>query len=626
MAEEAFQENDINHDGVLSLYEFKKWYQGNFLFQEATSDRASSDRVSLTHKNDDHYQQQPEQHDSAGTPYSLEEIREATNLKSISTGDLLELIGSRSDKYGRLTRAAFKEAFTPILHGVSDAQKADAILSRMFDIFDTARDGYVNLSELSCGLSVLCGGAFEEKVETAFQMYDMNGDGFISMDEMVRYLTSVFTVVFETRPGMQAEMGVTPAELGRETAEHAFETADLNHDGRISYDEFKSWYLTTDMDGTAHADESIPEWFVLSQVREVCNLSSRTAEEAFEAFAQETDDVGCLNLSQFKRAFVHLGVGASGERSDSLELILNRLFSLFDKGQTGRVDYQELVSGLSVLCGGNREDKIRAAFALFDYNGDGFISKDEMTRYLVAVFKVLYATQSGIEDQMGVSSEELGRITAEQAFRDSDLDHDGRLSWSEFKAWYGLGLGDDEDDEDDADDPDYDPADDEDESDDDDDDLDEEGNLDDDDFEARVFEETTLPEQHIVEIFEAFAERADMDGQLQYEDFVSCFQGQFLKSVESEVPYEFFAVAENNGFEAVDYCEMMVMLSVFAGGSDEEKAQAVFTLFDYQNQGHINLEEMAQMLVYLFRILFHGFPWAYQVFFCCYRSYRTDIS
>ena len=37
---------------------------------------------------------------------------------------------------------------------------------------------------------------------------------------------------------------------------------------------------------------------------------------------------------------------------------------------------------------------------------------------------------------MGVSSEELARVTAEQAFVEADLDQDGRISLEEFKLWY----------------------------------------------------------------------------------------------------------------------------------------------------------------------------------------------
>ena len=97
------------------------------------------------------------------------------------------------------------------------------------------------------------------------------------------------------------------------------------------------------------------------------------------------------------------------------------------------VDFSELASGLSVLCGGSRDQKAEAAFALYDYNGDGFISLEEMTRYLTSVFKVMYETQPGTAERMGVSAEELAAVTAEQAFVDADLNHDGRLSFDEFQ-------------------------------------------------------------------------------------------------------------------------------------------------------------------------------------------------
>ena len=94
-----------------------------------------------------------------------------------------------------------------------------------------------------------------------------------------------------------------------------------------------------------------------------------------------------------------------------------------------RVDFAELASGLSVLCGGPRDDKVEAAFALFDINGDGFISLEEMQSYLVSVFKVLYHLQPEIESRVGVGPTELGEVTAKQAFEDADLNHDGKISY-----------------------------------------------------------------------------------------------------------------------------------------------------------------------------------------------------
>ena len=97
----------------------------------------------------------------------------------------------------------------------------------------------------------------------------------------------------------------------------------------------------------------------------------------------------------------------------------------------------ELASGLSVLCGGSRDAKAEAAFALYDYNGDGFISLEEMTRYLTCVFKVMYETQPGTAEEMGgASAEELAEVTAERCFEEADLDGDGNLTFDEFQAWY----------------------------------------------------------------------------------------------------------------------------------------------------------------------------------------------
>ena len=42
---------------------------------------------------------------------------------------------------------------------------------------------------------------------TELEKYDLNGDGFISLDEMTRYLTSVFRILYEVQPSTRAEHG-----------------------------------------------------------------------------------------------------------------------------------------------------------------------------------------------------------------------------------------------------------------------------------------------------------------------------------------------------------------------------------------------------------------------------------
>ena len=50
-----------------------------------------------------------------------------------------------------------------------------------------------------------------------------------------------------------------------------------------------------------------------------------------------------------------------------------------DVNGDGKVDFVELSSGISTLTGGSVDEKTRAAFALYDVNGDGFISLSGLT-------------------------------------------------------------------------------------------------------------------------------------------------------------------------------------------------------------------------------------------------------
>ena len=94
-------------------------------------------------------------------------------------------------------------------------------------------------------------------------MYDLNGDGFIDLEEMTSYLTAVFRMLYQLQPGTAEQMGVSMEELGIATGRQAFEDADLNHDGRISFDEFRQFYLasngitTTAEKGDSSADMSL---------------------------------------------------------------------------------------------------------------------------------------------------------------------------------------------------------------------------------------------------------------------------------------------------------------------------------------------------------------------------------
>ena len=68
---------------------------------------------------------------------------------------------------------------------------------------------------------------------------------------MTNYLSSVFKVLYQTSPDTRESIDVGPEELAAITAQQCFEDADLNHDGRLSYDEFQRWYSLPSGGGVA---------------------------------------------------------------------------------------------------------------------------------------------------------------------------------------------------------------------------------------------------------------------------------------------------------------------------------------------------------------------------------------
>ena len=50
---------------------------------------------------------------------------------------------------------------------------------------------------------------------------------------------------------------------------------------------------------------------------------------------------------------------------------------------------QEFVMGLSVLSRGTLQERLQWAFNLYDINGDGFITKDEMTDIVSAIYEMM---------------------------------------------------------------------------------------------------------------------------------------------------------------------------------------------------------------------------------------------
>lgn len=79
------------------------------------------------------------------------------------------------------------------------------------------------------------------------------------------------------------------------------------------------------------------------------------------------------------------------------------MIAIFDEDGGGDVDFQEFVSGLSAFSSkGNKEEKLRFAFKVYDIDRDGYISNGE----LFIVLKMMVGSNLKDQQLQQVSFEE----------------------------------------------------------------------------------------------------------------------------------------------------------------------------------------------------------------------------
>ena len=96
------------------------------------------------------------------------------------------------------------------------------------------------------------------------------------------------------------------------------------------------------------------------------------------------------------------------------------MIAIFDEDGGGDVDFQEFVTGLSAFSSkGNKVEKLRFAFKVYDIDRDGYISNGE----LFIVLKMMVGNN--------LKDVQLQQIV-DKTIMEADKDGDGRISFDEF--------------------------------------------------------------------------------------------------------------------------------------------------------------------------------------------------
>jgi len=133
---------------------------------------------------------------------------------------------------GAINKDEFRDVMKQM--GVVDSFLQDLI----FNVFDDNKDGSINFQEFVTALSVMTRGDPNEKLEFAFSMYDLDGNGFIDKEEMTQIMEAFYKLV-----GPLVTFSGKKYESPQQLVDEFFDTMDANGDGKISLEEYKEGAL-----------------------------------------------------------------------------------------------------------------------------------------------------------------------------------------------------------------------------------------------------------------------------------------------------------------------------------------------------------------------------------------------
>ncbi|KAH0503338.1 Calsenilin [Microtus ochrogaster] len=113
----------------------------------------------------------------------------------------------------------------------------------LFNAFDADGNGAIHFEDFVVGLSILLRGTVHEKLKWAFNLYDINKDGYITKEWKQLMQPSVFQEMLAIMKSIYDMMGRHTYPILREEAplehvERFFQKMDRNQDGVVTIDEF----------------------------------------------------------------------------------------------------------------------------------------------------------------------------------------------------------------------------------------------------------------------------------------------------------------------------------------------------------------------------------------------------
>ncbi|CAO1416361.1 unnamed protein product [Diamesa hyperborea] len=177
-------------------------------------------------------------------------------------------------------------------------------------------------------------------------------------------------------------------------------------------------------DGTEEEEEIIlPERYYPESVQALCRATKFSEDEIkrmYRGFKAQCP-TGYIREETFKEIYSQFfPLGASTSQ------YAHYVFMAIDRDANGSVSFEEFVLNLSILSRGTMDDKLEWTFQLYDVNNDGFITKEEMTEVITAVYELMGKISEGCKEENQIKAK------VESMFKKMDENADNKISLEEF--------------------------------------------------------------------------------------------------------------------------------------------------------------------------------------------------